>query len=470
LSHEVNWNDQEVWNDIITSPVGLFQFEGQYSFMLLKQYRPKKLNDLSLVNAALRPSGASYRDRLIAREFNQNPSVLIDNLLKENNGFLVFQEDVIAFLQQICGLSGSEADNVRRAIGRKQIDRLEKALPSILEGYCKMSDKPREIAEQEAKEFLDIISNASSYMFGYNHSTGYSMIGYLCGYLRYYYPVEFITAYLNNAQNQDDINDGTALAELKGIKINPIKFGKSRSKYYPDQASKSIYKGISSIKGFGEKIDVAALLLPLSLKTYETFTDLLIDIEESTNIGKAKVETLIRLNYFSDYGKNQKLLLLCQEFYGGENRYSKKHKDATKAKRIQAIYNYEKELEDYAIPVTEQITYENDLLGSPMSIYEVANGTSFIMELELKNSPKATVYGLSTGKIVDIKIQKKHYKKNPFQKGDIVRFKRIKRKQKLKFIGNDSKGKPQFEPMVGEFELWCDHDGYQNPMYSIVKI
>ena len=57
-----------------------------------------------------------------------------------------------------------------------------------------MSDKPRDIAEEEAKTFLKIIEDASSYMFGYNHSTGYSMIGYICGYLRYYYPREFITA------------------------------------------------------------------------------------------------------------------------------------------------------------------------------------------------------------------------------------------------------------------------------------
>jgi DNA polymerase-3 subunit alpha len=157
LSHEINWNDENVWNDIITSNVGIFQFEGNYAFDLLKRYKPQKINDLSLVNAALRPSGASYRDKLIAKEFNKNPSELIDNLLKDNNGFLVFQEDVIAFLQQICGLSGSDADNVRRAIGRKQLDRLEKALPSILEGYCSKSTKPREVSEQEAKTFLKII-------------------------------------------------------------------------------------------------------------------------------------------------------------------------------------------------------------------------------------------------------------------------------------------------------------------------
>lgn len=85
------------------------------------------------------------------------------------NGVIVhncFQEDVIKFLQDICGLSGSDADNVRRAIGRKQMDRLQAALPEILEGYCNKSDKPREVAEEEAKTFLQIIEDSSNYMFG----------------------------------------------------------------------------------------------------------------------------------------------------------------------------------------------------------------------------------------------------------------------------------------------------------------
>lgn len=121
---------------------------------------------MSLVTACIRPSGASYRNDLLAKKPHHNPSKMIDELLKNNNGYLIYQEDIIAFLQQVCGLTGSEADNVRRAIGRKDAERLQKALPKILEGYCKKSDQPREIAEIEAKEFLQIIEDASSYMFG----------------------------------------------------------------------------------------------------------------------------------------------------------------------------------------------------------------------------------------------------------------------------------------------------------------
>ena len=113
LSHEVNWNDENVWADMIKSPIGIFQMENPYAHGLLKQYNPHSIFDMSLVTAAIRPSGASYRDDLIAHKPFQNPSPIIDELLKDNWGYLVYQEDTIKFLQQVCGLSGSEADNIR---------------------------------------------------------------------------------------------------------------------------------------------------------------------------------------------------------------------------------------------------------------------------------------------------------------------------------------------------------------------
>lgn len=79
---------------------------------------------------------------------------------------LIYQEDIIAFLQQVCGLSGSEADTVRRGIARKKPEVLEASMPKIIEGYCSRSDQPREKAMEELNEFLRIIEDASSYMFG----------------------------------------------------------------------------------------------------------------------------------------------------------------------------------------------------------------------------------------------------------------------------------------------------------------
>ena len=165
-SHEINWDDPEVWDDMIKSPAGLFQFESKFAFDSLKKFKPRSLFDMSIVTACIRPSGQSYRDELLARKVHKNPSEIIDQLLSDNLGYLIYQEDTIKFLQQICGLSGSEADNIRRAIGRKQKDRLDKAMPSILEGYCEKLPEPREKAEEEAKEFLQIIEDSASYQFG----------------------------------------------------------------------------------------------------------------------------------------------------------------------------------------------------------------------------------------------------------------------------------------------------------------
>ena len=151
---------------MIRNPSGIFQFEGAFAFESLKKFVPQSIFDMSIVTACIRPSGSSYRDVLLARQVHKNPSEMIDDLLRDNLGYLIYQEDTIKFLQQICGLSGSEADNIRRAIGRKQKDRLDKAMPSILEGYCNKSPKPRAEAEEEAKEFLRIIEDSASYQFG----------------------------------------------------------------------------------------------------------------------------------------------------------------------------------------------------------------------------------------------------------------------------------------------------------------
>lgn len=165
-TNEIDWCDNAVWDDIDKNNLTIFQFEGAYAAECLRRFGPRSIFDMALVTACIRPSGASYRDDLLARKQHHNPSAMIDDLLKDGLGYLIFQEDTIKFLQQICGLTGSAADSVRRAIGRKKRDQLEAALPSILDGYCAKSPQPREKAEQEAKEFLQIIEDSASYQFG----------------------------------------------------------------------------------------------------------------------------------------------------------------------------------------------------------------------------------------------------------------------------------------------------------------
>jgi DNA polymerase-3 subunit alpha len=436
-SHTINWEDEKVWADMITSPAGIFQFEGDYAFKMLKEFVPHKINDMSMVNAALRPSGASYRDRLLAHEVNKNPSEIIDELLKDNLGFLIYQEDTIAFLQNICGLSGGDADNVRRAIGRKQKDRLEAAMPEILEGYCKMSPKPREVAEQEAKEFLQIIEDSSNYQFGFNHSTGYSMIGYLCAYMRYYYPEEFIAAYLNNANNEDDIRYGTELAKVKGIKIHPVKFRHSSAKYTVDKANHCLYKGCESIKFLNA--DVSEKLYSMKDQQFNSFIDLL-----SVFPGNSRQrEILIKLGFFEEFSGSQKLLkiaMLFDKYYG--KKIVKKDKTDLPIEYLQkyAISETEKQFKfdetsmnnllsvlcnqipNADIPLQTRLKGELEYLGYVSYSDPTRPNTAVVLDVNCKYTPKLTLYRLDTGSTMVAKLKKKSYETNPLPTGAIIRF------------------------------------------------
>ena len=322
LPHEYNidWDDQDVFDSMVKSPVGIFQFESSYAFDTLKKYHanikkrglPFTIDDMTVCNACIRPSGASYRDDLIALKEHKNPSPMIDKLLENTHGHLVYQEQVIAFLQEICGLSGGEADNVRRAIGRKQIDRLEAALPGILEGDCKKSDKTRDVAGEEARQVLQIIEDSASYMFGFNHATGYSMIGYLCAYYRYYYPLEFCTAFLNCSKTDVDIAAGTMLVKQLGFNIMPARFRYSRSGFYYDKDSRAIYKSVDSIKNLNAQS--ANELYELRNNTYDHFTDLLYDIKMKTSLQADQLDILIKLDFFEEFGEVNKLLYVAERF------------------------------------------------------------------------------------------------------------------------------------------------------------
>lgn len=470
-SHTINWLDKDVWNHIADSPVGVFQFESKFAYDSMKRFVCQCVNDLSLVNASIRPSGESYRDRLLERQSNKNPSELIDDLLSANNGFLVFQEDTIKFLTNICGLSGSDADNIRRAIGRKQRDRLEAALPSILEGYCNKSDRPREIAEQEAKEFLRIIEDSSNYQFGYNHSTGYSMIGYMCAYLRYHYPKEFITAYLNNANNEDDIKLGTELAKQLRITIHSIKFRHSTAQYSCDE--NGIYKGIASVKFLNE--DAANDLFSIRNESFDTFIDLLVRITE-LKVDSRKLDILIKLDFFEEFG-DIAYLLMCSNLFS--TYYSKKQIKKNKALEDKLDFDLLrlcsqketpkmfsgldsvmliKELIKNIIPEKKtslklKIAYQIEHLGYVDIVDKKYAGYCVALDLNVDYSPRLKLYALANGNTIPVKVSKKIYKDNPIRRGDIVKVEHQYRKPKMKKVDGEWMETDEEEWWISEYKI-----------------
>lgn len=469
-SHTVNWNDKDVWAHIADSPVGIFQFESKFAYDSMKKFECHCVNDLSLVNASIRPSGESYRDRLLAHEPNKNPSELIDKLLEDNHGFLIFQEDTIKFLTNICGLSGSDADNIRRAIGRKQKDRLEAALPSILEGYCNMSSQPRDVAEKEAQAFLKIIEDSSNYQFGFNHSTGYSMIGYMCAYLRYYYPREFITAYLNNANNEDDTMLGTELAKQLGITIHSIKFRHSTAKYSCDKDG--IYKGIASVKFLNE--DAANDLYSIKDEKFDTFIDLLVRISD-LKVDNRKLEILIKLDFFEEFG-GIRYLLACNDLFA--KYYGKKQMKKDKALEYNLDFEVLREcsrketqktfmeldskkllnkllqnIPNEKTDMRTKIAYQIENLGYVDIVDKKLAGYCVALDLNVDYSPRLKLYALANGNTIPVKISKKIFKQNPIRRGDIVKVENQYRKPKMKKVDGEWQETDEQEWWISEYKI-----------------
>lgn len=324
-TYQMDFADPNVWEDMIKSHVGLFQFEAKHSFDNLKKFQPRSVEDVTLVTAAIRPSGASYRDELLARHPHHNGSELIDSILKDNYGYLVYQEDMIQILMQACGLDGGTSDSVRRGISKKKLDILEKYFPAILDGYCANSDKKREDAEAEAKEIIQVLVDSASYQFGKNHAIAYSILTFFTAYYRCYHPLEFITAFLNNAANDEDILNGTILAKQKGIQITNPKFGVSRGDYFFDKETNRIAKGLKSIKYIGEA--VAEEMYKLSQENkYTCFSDLLYDIATKTTLDSRQLDILIKIDFFSDYGNQRELFAINDIFNLFKQGFAKKIK------------------------------------------------------------------------------------------------------------------------------------------------
>lgn len=166
------------------------------------------------------------------------------------------------------------------------------------------------------------------------------MIGYLCAYLRYYYPFEFITAYLNNANNEDDIKNGSALAELYGIQIVPPRFGLSKDKYLFDKKSQVIAKGIESIKYMNST--VANELYEISQKHKpNTFMELLCLMAVESSLDTRQRDILIKIDYFRDFGNIPELSRIVSFFSFFKNGTAKRvQKDKLSDEMIKLVSQY----------------------------------------------------------------------------------------------------------------------------------
>ena len=374
----VDINDKAVWDSIRDDTTAIFQWEGTTGDRYIKQLlsesniqKFKALNPnidymtlLSIGNGAIRPAGASYRDDLANGVIRKSGNAAIDEFMKPTFGYLVFQCQIIQFLHEYCGYTMGEADVVRRHFAKKT--GTDKDIPQIKAGFAKTMAERYSMSQDESDkviaDFIQVIIDASNYLFSLNHSQPYSYEGYVSGWLRYHYPLQFLTVAMNINQGKEEKTAAlTAYAHKVGIKIKSPKFRHSRSDYFCDVDENIIYKGLGSIKYMSA--DVAEALYGMRDMQFKNFIDVLFAIQQlEVRPDARQLDILIKIGYFAEFGPAKALLLGVEIF----NKFSK-CKTIKLDKWAEMGYNVDM-LEPYAGKLTEKTASQLDNRGIILSI------------------------------------------------------------------------------------------------------
>lgn len=384
----VDLEDEKVWKSIRDDTTLIFQWESNSAQAYLKKFMSDKtveiakrrtpnfsmLKWMSFGNGLIRPACASFRDSVARGDFYDNGFDALNKFLAPEAGRIAMQETIMQFLVKFCGYSAAESDNVRRGIAKKK--GTETLLPEIEERFVSYCSKEYDMTEDECrsviKPFLQVILDASAYAFSWNHSDSYSMIGYICGYLRYYHPLEFLTAALNIF---GDDTDKTAqiikYANRVGIKVTMPKWGTSKSEYFYNKDKNIIAKGVTSIKYMNDS--VADSLFDLASKNnYKYFVDLLYDIDHCTTLNTRQLDILIKLDFFSDFGNQRELICIRDMFY---DQFKKG--EAKKIRREMVDGSpIEETVRKYAVGTTKN--------GEISKFYTIVDVMSIVRELETR--------------------------------------------------------------------------------------
>ena len=325
----IDTNDDKVWDSIrddtslifeLNSPYGARTVSQMYSEKVwnkIKKSNPSitKFDLFAYISALIRPCGKGVYPKAVQGEGYVSGVKDIDSLLASEMGYPIMQESQMSFVQEFCGYTFLQADKLRKIIGKKL--GTKEQLPIIRKGFEENAKVKYNLSDKKTDEVMDIFLNcvlyATRYSFSSIHAYSYTYISYECAWLRYYYPLEFLSCCLNEWQgNSERTIEATTYAIKKKIKILPPKFRHSKAEYFPDKESNSIYKGIGSIKFMNQSC--ADDLYSLRDNHYNSFVDLLRDIYEKTSVNARQLDILIKLDFFEEFGNAKELLRLVKMY------------------------------------------------------------------------------------------------------------------------------------------------------------
>jgi DNA polymerase-3 subunit alpha len=295
---------------------GVFQFESAGMKRYLRELQPTAFDDLIAMNALYRPGPMQFIDYYVKGKWDPStihyPDPCLEPLLKETNGVMVYQEQVMQVAQRIAGYSLGGADLLRRAMGKKIKEEMEKQLIIFEEGAVKQGFK-----KEHADEIFKIMEPFAGYGFNKSHAAAYSVLAYRTGWLKANRPAEYMAANLTNEiTSTDKLPVYIEEARRLGIPIDAPDVNRSDAKF--DVVDGHIVFGFEGIKGMGESAASAIVKEREENGPYKSFMDFLervVKCKEEVNglkkqlVNKKAIEVLIKTGGFDAFGINRPTLL-----------------------------------------------------------------------------------------------------------------------------------------------------------------
>ncbi len=310
---EENINDPKVYQYISTGDtLGLFQIESAGMQDLAKKLQPNGFEDIIAMLALYRPGPmeSGMLDDFVERKHGRAEITYmfaeLEPILKPTYGVIVYQEQVMQIVQTIGGFSLGGADLVRRAMGKKIKEEMDRLKEEFAIGAGKKGHDM-----QVARELFDLIVKFAGYGFNKSHSAAYAMITFYTSYLKYYYPTEFMAAILTLEKNNTD-KVVKYVDELKSLNISlrPPNINRSDLVFQADEidGEKIVFFGMGALKGAG---DVAINSIIATRNEGGAFKDMndFVSRIDASKVNKRVIETLAKAGAFDEFGYSRCALI-----------------------------------------------------------------------------------------------------------------------------------------------------------------
>ncbi|MBX3007396.1 MAG: DNA polymerase III subunit alpha [Melioribacteraceae bacterium] len=354
----------------------VFQFESAPMREYLKRLKATSISDLSAMNALYRPGPMDYIEEFISCKHGKKKITylhpILEPILKETYGVIVYQEQVIQIANKIAGMTLAEADLLRRAMGKKDLKAMAEQKTKFVEGAEKNN-----IKKKISEEIFDVIDKFANYGFNKSHSVAYSIVAFQTAYLKAHYPEEFLAANLSNEFGDTD-KVTTLLEDCRklGIKVLPPDINNPSTKFIV--RDKQIIFGMSAIKNVG--VNAVESIKASHKKINRSFTSIydFCAYNDTRVVNKRALEGLVLAGAFDSCGgsRAQNFAAIEEAISFGNKLHSAKisHSDSLFGADNSELHIQEPELpQNQPWTTKERLAKEREVLGFYLTDHPLRN-------------------------------------------------------------------------------------------------